>query len=437
MFNPFKLKLHWQILLALVLSIAISALFISFDAQRSTTAIHLNDACDFVGNMFLNALKMIVVPLIVSSIITGLLGIGSGSNFGRMGLKTVIYYLVTGLLATSMGLLVVNVFEPGKVSEITAQKILQQAPDSNTIFENVEGSSGSDFAEIFVRMIPSNVFAAAEDNGQLLGVIFFSILFGFFITKLPDHLKEFQGKLWQSIMDIMTLMADLIIRFAPIGVFALATPKIMGIGVDLFVPVAKFFFCVLLGLGLHFFVTLGALLAFVARVNPIDHYKTMAPALLTAFSTASSVSTLPVTIECVEKGCGVSNRIASFMLPLGSTVNMDGTALYECMVVIFIAQFYAMTDPTFHMSLGTQFSVAILAQLTSIGVAGIPSASLVAIAVILGVVGLPLEYISIVLVVDRLLDMCRTSVNIFSDSVGAVVVSRLEGEALQPHRNNF
>ena len=437
MFNPLKLKLHWQILLSLGLSIIISTIFILLDAQDSAVAGTFNDTCNFVGKMFLNALKMIVVPLITASIITGLLGIGSGSNFGRMGLKTISYYLITGLMATCMGLLIVNLFEPGNVSEETAQKILRQAPDSEVIFEKVESKGASDFLEIFVRMIPSNIFAAAEDNGQLLGIIFFSILFGYFVTKLPDDLRESQNKLWYSILEVMTMIADLIIRFAPIGVFALATPKIMGIGYDLFFPVAKFFFCVLLGLGMHFFVTLGCLLVFVARVNPFDHYRTMAPALLTAFSTASSVSTLPVTIECVEKGCGVSNRIGSFMLPLGATVNMDGTALYECMVVIFIGQFYAMTDPTFHMSLGTQFSVAILAQLTSIGVAGIPSASLVAIAVILGVVGLPLEYISIVLVVDRILDMCRTSVNVFSDSVGAVVVSRLEGETLQPHRAHY
>ena len=230
MFNPLKLKLHWQILLSLGLSIIISTIFILLDAQDSAVAGTFNDTCNFVGKMFLNALKMIVVPLITASIITGLLVIGSGSNFGRMGLKTISYYLITGLMATCMGLLIVNLFEPGNVSEETAQKILRQAPDSEVIFEKVESKGASDFLEIFVRMIPSNIFAAAEDNGQLLGIIFFSILFGYFITKLPDDLRESQNKLWYSILEVMTMIADLIIRFAPIGVFALATQKIMGIG---------------------------------------------------------------------------------------------------------------------------------------------------------------------------------------------------------------
>jgi len=423
--NPIKWKLHWQILAALILA---GLAGVTWDKETTFLGLHLVAACQFVGKLFLNALRMIVVPLIVSTIVSGMIGLGSERNFGRMGLKTMVYYMVTGLLAILVGLLLVNVIQPGTVDTATAQRMIDQAEDPGAILSAVEGRSGTDIVEIFIRLIPSNVILAATDEGNLLGVIFFSLLFGFFITRLPERPRQFQVDFWNSAMEVMMRMADFIIAFAPIGVFALVTPKLVTFGYDLLAAVSLFFITVLGGLLFHFLITLPLILFIVGRVNPLKHFSAMASALLTAFSTASSVSTLPVTLDCVEDNAGVSNRVASFTLPLGATVNMDGTALYECVVVIFIAQFYAVTDPTFSMSFATQFSVVLMALLTSVGVAGIPSASLVAIAVILGAVGLPLEYIGIVLVVDRILDMCRTAVNVFSDSVGAVVIGRSEGE---------
>lgn len=212
-------------------------------------------------------------------------------------------------------------------------------------------------------------------------------------------------------------------KFAPIGVFALVAKVVATTGVDAFRPLATFFLVVLAGLAIHTFVTLPLLLFVVGRVSPLRHYQAMMPAMLTAFSTASSSATLPLTLECVEKRAGVSNRTASFVLPLGATINMDGTALYECVAAMFIAQAYGL-----EMTVTTQFIVVLLALLTSIGVAGIPAASLVAIVVILKAIGLPAEGIGLILAVDRVLDMCRTSVNIFSDSCGAVIIARLEGE---------
>jgi Na+/H+-dicarboxylate symporter len=211
--------------------------------------------------------------------------------------------------------------------------------------------------------------------------------------------------------------------FAPIGVFALVAKVVASTGFDAFAPLLWFFLSVVLALGIHFFVILPLLLRLVGGVNPLRHYRAMAPALLTSFSTASSSATLPITMECVEKNAGVSNRTSSFVLPLGATINMDGTALYECVAAMFIAQAYGI-----ELGFATQFTIVIVALLTSIGVAGIPAASLVAISIILATIGLPAEGIGLILAVDRILDMLRTSVNVFSDSCGAVIIGRLQGE---------
>jgi len=219
------------------------------------------------------------------------------------------------------------------------------------------------------------------------------------------------------------LITDLVMKFAPIGVFALVAKVVMISGLEAFKPLLVFFFTVLIALLIHIVVVMPLLLRLVARVSPVRHYQAMAPALLTAFSTASSSATLPVTIDCIENRAGVSNRVTSFVLPLGATVNMDGTALYECVAAIFIAQAYGLD-----LTVAQQISVVVLALMTSIGVAGIPAASLVAISIILAAIGLPAEAIGLILAVDRVLDMCRTAVNVFSDSCGAVVVGKTEGE---------
>lgn len=427
--NPIVWPLHWQILLALILSVGAAASLIGFGWEETPGGTGLIAVCTFLGRLFLNALSMLVVPLVVSCIISGVMSLGSDNHVGRLGAKTLIYYTLTGLVAVLIGLMLVNTIKPGAVSVEAAERLISQAESPEVVRERVADRGAGDIVDIFLRMIPTNVFAAGQDNSQLLSVIVFSLLFGFFISRLPEKQRLFQENLWNSLSGIMMKLAGFIIRFAPIGVFALVTPQILATGYQLIYVLLAFFMTTLLALALHFTVTMSALLYFVGRVNPLDHYKAMAAALLTAFSSASSVSTLPVTLDCVENKAGVSNRVSSFTLPLGATVNMDGTALYECVVVIFIAQLYAVVDPSFTLTFGTQFTVVILALLTSIGVAGIPAASLVAIAVILGVVGLPLEYIGIVMVVDRVLDMCRTAVNVFSDSVGAVVIARTEGES--------
>ncbi len=425
--NPLRWKLHWQILSALGLALIISVIVKGASLEGSGFAAGLLSTCEFLGRFFMNALKMIVVPLIVSSIICGIMGLGSERSFGRMGIKVLLYYTVTGFLAIVVGLLMVNTVRPGVVERELAEQILGQAQHPEEFMHKVEGRGSTDIVNIFLRMVPPNIIAAATDNGQLLGLITFSLFFGFFISKLPEKLRDFQQSLWESVQQVMMMLTDLIIRFAPFGVFGLVTPILIRTGFSAFEPLLWFFLTVLAGLAFHIFVSLAILLKFVGNVSPLQHYRAMAPVLLTAFSTASSASTLPVTMETVEKNAGVSDRTASFTLPLGATVNMDGTALYECVVVIFIAQIYGVLQG-FEIGIATQFTVLLLALLTSVGVAGIPAASLVAITVILGVVGLPLEAVGLVWVTDRVLDMCRTSVNVFSDTCGAVIIGKSEGE---------
>ncbi len=373
--------------------------------------------------MFMNALKMLIVPLIVSSIITGVAGIGGGGTMGRLGMKTLLYYMSTSLLAILVGLAAVNLMQPGIVDGEPAKDIIAlDDTDHSSIAERVEGKGASDVVEIFIRMIPTNIVAAAAE-GQMLGLIFFSLLFGYFMTRIGSAHGKLLLDFWQGIFSVMMRITDWVMLFAPIGVFALVAKVVAITGFDAFRPLMFFFLTVLGALAVHMLVTLPLLLRFIARVDPLRHFQAMSPALLTAFSTASSSATLPVTMDCVEKRAGVSNRTSSFVLPLGATVNMDGTALYECVAAMFIAQAYGI-----ELGFATQFTVVLVALLTSIGVAGIPAASLVAITIILTAIGLPVEAVGLILAVDRVLDMCRTSVNVFSDSCGAVVVGRSEGE---------
>ena len=427
--NPIRWKLHWQILLALALAALFGLLILPGAGEGFTSG--MIAFCEFIGTLFLNALKMVIVPLIVASIIGGVMHLGSEKGVGRIGGKTLLYYTTSGALAVVIGLLVVNTIGPGRVDAETARALLGEAEVTSSeqgLIGKVEGRSATDIVEVFQRMFPSNIVSAASDNGQLLGVIVFSILFGLFIGKLKPELRETQQKFWDSAQQVMLMLTEFIIRFAPIGVFGLVTPKLLEAPIDkLFGAILAFFLTVLLALLIHFAINLALILKIFGKVSPLQHYQAMSPVLLTAFSTSSSSATLPLTMETVEERAGVSNKTCSFTLPLGATVNMDGTALYECVVVLFISQLYASIGGV-PLDIGQQLLVVFLALTTSIGVAGIPAASLVAIAIILPAVGLPVEAIGVIWATDRLLDMCRTAVNVFSDTVAAVVIARSEGE---------
>ncbi|HSW54356.1 MAG TPA: dicarboxylate/amino acid:cation symporter [Ignavibacteriaceae bacterium] len=404
-----KLKLHWQIIIALVLGIFYGLFFPN--ATEYVT---------WLGVIFLRALKMIIVPLVFSSIVSGVTSIGSAQNLGRLGLKTVIYYVMTSLLAILTGLVLVNFTKPGVGADLG-------------FTEKVEGLSSvpGGLGDIIFRIIPENVFQAFI-TADMLAIIFFSLIFGFFITRTQSTSKDQLTNFFNAFFEVMMKMTMFIIKFAPLGILGIVAGVVAQQAGDreaLFGLVHRmglYMVTVILGLAFHTFVTLPLILKLIGRVSPKLHFQAMSTPLLTAFSTASSSATLPLTMEAVENKAGVSNKITSFVLPLGATVNMDGTALYECVAAMFIAQAYGI-----ELSFAQQMIVVVTALLASIGAAGIPMAGLVMMSIVLTAVGLPLEGVGLILAVDRILDMCRTTVNVFSDTCGAVVIAKTEGEILK------
>jgi len=404
--------LHAQILLALVLAVVAGVLL----GEKARIF-------EPLGTLFLNALKMIVVPLIVCSIVTGVAGIGGRENFGRMGGKTLLYYLVTSLLAILTGLTLVNLVRPGVGANLGLQASVS-GDWAQALQERAGGSPWQTLQDLMIRMVPTNPVQAMVE-GEMIQVIVFCLLFGYFSTRVAEPYRSLIRNLFEGGFEIMMKLTRVIILLAPVGIFGLVAKIVATSGLGVFQSLGWYALTVFAGLVVHATVTLPLLLWWVGRVSPRKHVQAMAAALLTAFSTSSSSATLPVTLESVEKNAGVSNPVSSFVLPLGATVNMDGTALYECVAALFIAQAYGVT-----LGFVQQFIVVVTALLVSIGAAGIPMAGVVMMAVILKAVGLPLEGVGLILAVDRILDMCRTTVNVWSDSCGAVIIARTEGETL-------
>ena len=401
-----KIKLHWQILIALLIAV-LYGLFLTDYAYLVT----------WIGELFLRALKMIIVPLILTSIVSGVTSIGDAQNLGRLGLKTISYYISTSLFAIVTGLVFVNLIQPGVGADLGLKKNVPE----------LAAASGNVW-DIILRMVPTNIFEALV-SFDILAIIFFSILFGFFITRLDSKSKDFLTTLFNSGFEVMMKLTHFIIRFTPLGILGIVVGVVADQRGNLVVvlgSLSKYFVTVLIGLTIHATITLPLIIRTVGKINPWKHFQAMTTPLLTAFSTRSSSATLPLTIDAVENNTGVSNKISSFVLPLGATINMDGTALYECVAAMFIAQAYGI-----ELSFLQQMIVVFTALLASIGAAGIPMAGLVMISVILTAVGLPLEGVGLILAVDPFLDMCRTSVNVWSDSCGAVTIAKTEGEGLK------
>lgn len=407
----------WKIIGAVVLAIIIGKLTGTHTEFLGVKVYHIYA---FLGQLFLNALTLLVVPLVASAIIHGLSQMGSERSFGRLGAKTFFFYILTTLLAVLTGLVVVNLIQPGSYHHLE----LKESITSSTI--PLMGSSpkthGEAIGQILLKLIPVNILEAAS-SGNMLGLIFFSILFGFALAK--NYESEASLTLisfWRGAFHTLMRMTHYVMKAMPIGVFFLVAKVIAIQGIESIQALLFFFLTVAIGLVIFMFVILPLLLRFMG-LKATRHFKAMAPALVTAFSTSSSAATLPITIDCVEKRAGVSNRICSFVVPLGTSINMSGSALYECVAALFIAQVYGIEISVMH-----QFIIVILSLLTSMGVAGIPSASLVAILIILNAMGFPAEGLALILPVDRILDMCRTTVNVFSDATCAVLVAHTEGE---------
>ncbi len=405
-----KLKLHWQILISLILGLLLGLLSRPLGFQNIMVT-----KVAILGTIFLRALRMIIVPLIFSSIISGVTSIRSAESFGRLSGKTILYYISTSLLAIFTGLFLVNFFHPGVKPGLKDLLGFEKMPSElQTSVESLD--------ETLLGIIPVNPIQSMA-RGDMLPIIFFALLFGFFITRAPKPYRETLTDFFQGIFEVMMRLTQFIIRFTPVGVFALMAKIVAQTGSEVFGPLGNYMLVVLAGLLFHATLTLPAVLYLFGRINPLQHLQAMSSALMTAFSTASSSATLPLTMDAMENNAGVSNKITSFVLPLGATINMDGTALYECVAVIFIAQVYGIP-----LSITQQFIVVVTALLASIGAAGIPMAGLVMMTIILRAVGLPLEGVGLILAVDRILDMLRTSVNVWSDSCGTVVIARTEGE---------
>ncbi|MEZ6045385.1 MAG: dicarboxylate/amino acid:cation symporter [Planctomycetaceae bacterium] len=364
------------------------------------------------GDIFLSLLKMVTIPLIVTSLISGVTGLGSSSQFGRMFGKTLLYYFVTSVLAITTGIIMVNLIRPG-VGAIL--------PGGGEVVAGENESLAGVFLGLVDKLIPTNVVEALA-NADFLSIIFFSILFGIFTIYAGGKTAEFITQLANSGFEVMMRMTMGIIHLAPLGVLAFMYYATATQGLDIFKTLSWYMLAVFLALLVHAAVVLPLILKFVARTSPLAFAQAMSPALMTAFSTASSNATLPLTITSVEQRAGVSNKVSSFVLPLGATINMDGTALYEAVAVLFIAQ----ATPGIDLTLMDQVMVAVTALLASVGAAGIPHAGLVMMAIVLQAVGLPLEAQGIIIAVDRVLDMCRTTVNVWSDSCGCAVINRFE-----------
>lgn len=400
-----KIKLHWQILIALILAVA----FGYFSPK-------LVPYVSWMGVVFLRGLNMVVVPLILSSIISGVASIGSGSNLGRLGFKTLSFYIITSLIAILVGLFFVNLFQPGLGANLRTAETIQSLPTNST-----------SVSDILIRTIPDNIFDAMA-QGQILPVIFFAILFGAFITQIPGKKQEMLINLFDSVFEVMMKITMFIIRFTPLGVFAIVAKEVAknsGSLGNIAGSLGIYMFTVIIGLIVHGGIILPLSVKILGKSDPYKHFRNMATPLLTAFSTSSSNAALPLSMEAVEHKDGVSGKITSFTLPLGATINMNGTALYECVAVIFIAQAYGV-----HLTAGQQVIVVFTALLAAIGSAGIPMAGLVMMTIVLKAVNLPLEGIGLILAVDRILDMSRTTVNVWGDTCAAVIIAKSEGEKL-------
>jgi len=400
-----KLALHWKILIALILGVVLGIWLPEYVKYVS-----------WMGDLFMRALKMVIIPLILTSIISGIVNIGSLEKLGKIGLKTISYYLTTSVLAIVTGLFIVNLLKPGVGADLG-------------FVSEVEGLAlaKESFGQTLINIIPTNVVQAMAEN-QMLSVIFFAVLIGLFITKISKKHKEFYINIFNGGFELMMKITEFVIKFTPYGVFGIVAFQVSQQKdlIEVAGRLGLYMVAVILALIIHSCFTLPLILKIIGRINPLSHIKAMSTPLLTAFSTSSSSATLPLTMEAVEHKAGASNKITSFVLPLGATINMDGTALYECIAAIFIAQAYGID-----LSFGEQIVVVITALLASIGAAGIPMAGLVMITVILSAVNLPLEGVGLILAVDRVLDMFRTAVNVWSDSCGTVLIAKSEGEHLK------
>jgi len=382
----FNLEIYWQIIIGLVLGVLFGLLLPKYLVY-----------IDWIGTLFMNGLKMLIVPLTFSSITSGVANIGSAKNFGRLGVKTMSFYIASSLFAIIVGQILVNIVQPGVGVSVN---LTAQVP-------NIQSGSISD---IILRIVPTNIISAFMEP-NMLGIIFTAMVSGFFISRIETEQSQLLTKFFNSAFSLSMKITSFVLQFAPIGIFALMAnvtvnnaDNLSSLGTGLL----KYSFVIIVGISIHFFVTLGLIIRYIGKVSPLKHFMAMRNALITAFTTCSSGATLPITMKCAEENLGVSKTTTSFVFPLSATINMDGTALYECVAAIYIAQAYGID-----LTMSQQLLLTLTALLASIGAAAIPIVGLIMLSVVLSALNLPLEGIGLILVVDRFLDKFRTT-NIYT-----------------------
>jgi len=413
-----RTKLHTKILVGLLVGIPVG-LFLGPRAELIKP----------IGDLFIRLIWMIVVPLVFASIFVGTASLGDIRKLGRIGAKTLSYYLVTTSIAITIGLVLAGVFKPGSgINEATKTHLLESY--KGEAMKDLEiASKRPGIVDTFIRIVPRNPFESLT-AGDMLQIIFFAVMFGIAVTMIPGGKGKILIDFFDAVSDGMTQLVHIVMKFAPIGVCALIAAVVGRFGAQILLSLVKYALVVLAGLAIHMGMIYSLAVWIFARMSPRFFFRGMRPAQLIAFTTSSSNATLPVNIECAEENLGVPKDIASFVLPLGATINMDGTALYQGVAAVFIAQVYGIP-----LTVIDQITIVLMATLASIGTAGVPSVGIITLTMVLRTVGLPLEGIALILGVDRILDMCRTIVNITGDASAAVIVAATEGTLRRPGKS--
>ncbi|HEM46323.1 MAG TPA: dicarboxylate/amino acid:cation symporter [Alphaproteobacteria bacterium] len=408
-------KLHTKILLGLVLGVPVGlVLGPSAEVLRP------------IGDIFIRLIRMIVVPLVFASLFVGTASLGDIRKLGRIGIKTILYYLCTTAIAITIGLTLGSIFTPGSGLEADTRDSLMASYGSEAAARIEIAREKPSIAETLVRIVPGNpVESLAEAN--MLQIIFFALLLGVAVTLVPNGRGQPLIGFFDALSEAMIQMVHIVMKLAPIGVLALIAVVVGQFGSAILVSLLKYSLVVIAGLVLHVVIVYTSAVRLFGRISPAAFFRAIRPAQLIAFSTSSSNATLPVSMECAEENLGVSEEVTSFVLPLGATINMDGTALYQGVAAVFIAQVYGLS-----LGIGDLLTIVLMATLASIGAAGVPGIGIITLTMVLQTIGVPLEGIALILGVDRILDMCRTVVNITGDISASVVVAATEGELAAP-----
>ncbi|MAN58592.1 MAG: dicarboxylate/amino acid:cation symporter [Flavobacteriaceae bacterium] len=421
-----KLALHWQILLGMALGVVFALILTNFTWGDTFIA----DWIKPFGTIFINALKLIAVPLILASLIKGVSDLKDISSLSKMGLRTITTYVITTVIAVSIGLGVVNLIKPGSTIGEDTRNELVEAYGGEAEMKRQDAQKQKDAGPLqaLVDLVPENIIGASADNRNMLQVIFFAIFFGIGLILIPEKTAQPVKDFFDGFNEVILKMIDLIMLAAPYGVFALLAALVVEApSADLFAALGMYALSVLLGLAMMIGVYVLLVWIFTKR-SPAQFLNGIGPAQLLAFSTSSSAATLPVTMERVEEHLGVKREVTSFVLPIGATINMDGTSLYQAVAAVFIAQAFGMD-----LSLGAQLGIIATATLASIGSAAVPGAGMVMLVIVLAQAGIPEAGLALIFAVDRPLDMCRTTVNVTGDAAVSMMVAKAQGKLGTPH----